>query len=123
MFNVAHADKTKCQLPDCPDGWKISKAGKCTECPPFTRSLASNFRCDRQTCGVYTVLQKDGNCAEPECNGNEFLTWKGECEPCPEYQTVVAKKTCEAPVCALNEMVTVEGKCERCGPYQRVTTD
>jgi hypothetical protein len=85
--------------------------------------LASNFRCDRQTCDIYNVLQEDGNCREPECTGNSRLHWDGECVPCPDYQTVIAKKTCEAPICELNEMVSKEGKCMKCGPYQRVTTD
>jgi hypothetical protein len=43
------------------------------------KSFKSNFRCDRQICGLYTVLMKDGNCAEPECKENEFIHWKGEC--------------------------------------------
>ena len=66
---------------------------------------------------MYTLLQEDGNCKEPECTGNNFLTWKGECKPCPEFKYVVNKKSCEAPSCGINERLTKEGLCEKCGPY------
>ena len=105
------------------DPYKGYKQCKDKECPPDTK-VTANLECEKCPKKMMQNKLKKHLCIHPKCpNEREFITDKGTCEACPDFNMPTRDKLdCERPLCLERQYIGTNGKCYVC-PDQHYPSD
>jgi hypothetical protein len=123
------AKNNVCVLASCGSRHRLSKAGKCVDCPIYTKSLplkaanAIQNQCFSATCGPREMLSADGTCkaCTDYTKPGEFLQIVASTEP--SASSISAATACKPDTCTGTQRVKIDGTCEQCPEKTRVSSD